>query len=92
MISSSGSLKLTHLSTLSKYTNFTDIMSRFSPDIIKKLAAETKLTEMNDHEKNCSVLLDEIKIKSGLVVSRATGKLIGFTEIRDINDELVELE
>ena len=90
MISSSGSLKLTHLSTLSKYTNFTDIMSRFSPDIIKKLAAETKLTEMNDHEKNCSVLFDEIK--SGLVVSRATGKLIGFTEIRDINDELVELE
>ena len=92
MISSSGSLKLTHLSTLSKYTNFTDIMSRFSPDIIKKLAAETKLTEMNDHEKNCSVLFDEIKIKSRLVVSRATGKLIGFTEIRDINDELVELE
>ena len=33
-----------------------------------------------------------MKIKSGLVFSRATGKLIGFTEIDDINDELLEFE
>ena len=92
MISSSVFLKLPHLSTLSKYTSFTDIMTGFNPDIIERLVTEIKLTEMKDHERNCSLLFDEMKIKSGLVLSRATGKLIGFTEIGDINDELLEFE
>ena len=81
MISSSGFLKLSHLSTLSKYTIFADILAGFNLDIIERLVAEIKLTEMKDHERNRSLLFDEMKIKSGLVFSRATGKLIGFTEI-----------
>ena len=47
---------------------------------------------MKDHERNCSLLFDEMKIKPGLVLSRARGKLIGFAEIGDINDELLEFE
>ena len=55
-------------------------------DIIERLVAEIRLTEMKDHERNCTLLFDEMKIKSGLVFSRPTRKLIGFTEIRDINE------
>ena len=42
MISSSGFLKLPHLSTLSKYTSFTGIMTGFNPDIIETLVADIK--------------------------------------------------
>ena len=92
MISSSGSLKLLHLLILSKYISFTDIITRLNPDIIEILVAEIKWTEMRDHEGNCSLLLDEMKIKSGLMPSRTTGKLIGFLEIGDINNELLDFE
>ena len=61
-------------------------MTIFNPDIIERLVAEIRLTEMKDHERNCTLLFDEMKIKSGLVFSRPAGKLIGFTEIRDINE------
>ena len=47
---------------------------------------------MKDHKRNCSLLLDEMKIKWGLVFSQATGKLIGFSEIGDNNEELLEFE
>ena len=77
---------LQHILTLSKYTSFTDIMTIFNPDIIERLVAEIRLTEMKDHKRNCTLLFDEMKIKSGLVFSRSTRKLIGFTEIRDINE------
>ena len=86
MILSSSFLKLQHILTLSKYTSFTDIMTIFNADIIERLVAEIRLTEMKDHERNCTLLFDEMKIKSGLVFSRPTRKLIGFTEIRDINE------
>ena len=78
---------LPHLSTLSRYTSFTDIMTRFNPDIIERLVAEVKLTEMKDDERNCSLLFDEDEIRIG--VWRAAGKLTGFTEIGDVNEELL---
>lgn len=83
---------LQHILTLSKYTSFTDIMTIFNPDIIERLVAEIRLTEMKDHKRNCTLLFDEMRIKSGLVFSRSTRKLIGFTEIRDINEQLLEFE
>ena len=67
-------------------------MTGFNPDIIERLVAEIKLKEMKDHERNCSLLFDEMRIKSGLMFSQATGKLIGFKEVGDINDELLEFE
>ena len=35
-----------------------------------------------------ALLFDEIKIKSGLVFHHATGKLIGFTDMGNINEEI----
>ena len=47
---------------------------------------------MNDHERLCSVMFDEMKIKSGLVFSKNTGTIIGFTELGGISDEMEALE
>uniref|UniRef100_A0A7M5V9H3 Transposable element P transposase-like RNase H domain-containing protein n=1 Tax=Clytia hemisphaerica TaxID=252671 RepID=A0A7M5V9H3_9CNID len=37
-------------------------------------------------------MFDEMKIKSGLVFSRSTGTIIGFTELGKISDEIDSLE
>lgn len=92
MISSTGSLNIHYLSTLPRYTNFTNIKTGFDPDIIERLVPEIKLKEIKDHEGNCSMLLNKMKGKSGLVFSRATKKKIVFTLITEIKDELLEFE
>ena len=45
-----------------------------------------------DHEKQIALLFDEMQIKSGLIFNRHSGKLVGFTEIGNINEELDEFE
>lgn len=35
-----------------------------------------------------SLLFDEMKIKSGLVFRRSTGRLVGFIDLGDVNNEL----
>ena len=47
---------------------------------------------MKECEKNVSLIFDEMKIKSGLVFCKTTGKLVGFTEMGSINDALNEFE
>jgi len=37
-------------------------------------------------------MFDEMKIKSGLIFSKASGKIIGFTELGAINEEMESLE
>ena len=44
--------------------------------------------EIKDFERNVGLIFDEMKIKSGLVFCKTTGKLVGFTEMGPINDEL----
>ena len=81
-------LELPHQTTLSKYTSFTDIGTGFNPDILNRFAEEIKIDTLRDHETNVSLLFDEMHIKAGLVFSRSSGKLIGFTELGDMNKEL----
>ena len=39
-----------------------------------------------------SLILDEMKIKEGLVYNKHSGEMIGFTHLGDINNELMKLE
>ena len=79
--------------TLLKYVNFTDPGCGFNVDIISRLISSVKFDEMkSDSERNVSLLFDEMRIKSGLVFCRSTGKLVGFTEMGDINDALDEFK
>ena len=85
---SSGFLKLPHKSTLLKYTGFTNMSTGYNYDVNKKFIDDIKLSTLREHEKNVSLLFDEMKIKSGLVFSRSTGRLVGFTDLGDVNNEL----
>ena len=78
--------------TLQKYTlnyiNFTDPGCGFNIDFISRLVQQVKFDEINKFEKNVFLIFDEMKIKSGLVFSKTTAKLVGFCEMGEINDEI----
>ena len=85
-------LCLPHVNTLRKYVNFTEAKSGFNPDIVEKLIEDSHLAELRELQKNVSLVFDKIKIKSGLVFGRSTGKLVGFTEMGELNEELRVLQ
>ena len=74
------------------YSIYTTPQTGFNPDTIQKLYEEAEFDKMKEHDKNVSLLFDEMKIQSELVYSKSTGKLIGFVEIGDINSEMELLE
>lgn len=42
--------------------------------------------------KFCGIALDEMKVKEHLVYNKYTGEVVGFTNLGNINDELLQLE
>ena len=85
-------LMLPHVNTLKKYINYTKPSSGFNPDIIKELVEDSKLASLKDFQKNVSILFDEMKIQANLVYKKSTGKIVGFTEMGSINEEMSEFQ
>ena len=88
----SGFIKPPHRTTLNKYTGFASNGSGFNVAIIKRLCEDSDFTNTKRHEKQVILLFDEIEIKSRLVYSKSSDRVIGFTELGDMNDELNEFE
>ena len=80
-------LRLPSVDTLRNYTNFTTVQTGFNPDIIKSLAQDAQVQTNDERGRQVVICFDEMQIKSNLVYHKATGKLIGFTEMGDINEE-----
>ena len=59
-----------------------------NPDVISKFFKDIGIKSMEPRGHNISLLFDEMRIKSGLVFSRATGKSVGFCDMDHVNDEL----
>ena len=91
-IRSSGFLELPHRTTLNQYTGFTDVGTGFNPDVLMRFRDDVNYNSLHECDKNVALLFDEMKIKAGLVYDRASGKLVGFTELGDLNEELDQFE
>ena len=85
-------IKSPHVSTLAAYTNFPEAKSGINEHYLEKLLKEANLSNHPSRNENVCIIFDEMKIKSGLVFSENTGKITGFTELRDINDEIEEFQ
>lgn len=88
----SGFIELPHRTTLNQYTSFTSSGTGFNPDIIKRFCEDLEIEKLKKYEKQTNLLFDEIKIKSGLVYSKSSGRVVGFTEMGDINEELDQFD
>ena len=59
-----------------------------NPDVIGKFLKDIDIESMEPRDHNVALLFDEMRLKSGLVFSKATGKLVGFCDMGNVNDEL----
>ena len=84
----SGFIRLPHPTTLHAYSHFADATPSFSVHMRKKIADEQKLESCPEFEKNVSLCFNEMKVKSGLVYSLRSGKLIGFTDMGDVDNKI----
>ena len=53
------------------------------------MVEEAKLSTLNEPQKHVSILVDEMKIQQNLVYNKQSGKLIGFRDLGDVNNELL---
>ena len=51
------------------------------------MVLDAGLEKIPEYKKNIAICYDEMKIKSNLVYSRTLGKMVGFTEMGNMNDE-----
>ena len=80
-------LRLPHINTLRRYSQFTTPSAGFNPDVIKQLIKQSNLSELKPYQKCVAISFDEMQIKSDLVYRKSTGQMIGFTDMGDINEE-----
>ncbi len=89
---SSGFVKLPSERTLRDYTNYFEMKTGFQDGVDDQLTQEISLLRLPENRKFFGILLDEMNIREGLVFNKYSGKIIGFTELGTINDDLLRLE
>ena len=83
----SGAFALPHTNTLQRYVSFKEKSCGVLADNIAVLKSK-----LQDNVSDVALMHDEIKIKDKLVYNRASGELIGYVELGDINTALQQLE
>lgn len=92
LLRKSGFLRLPHFNTLYQYTHFTNPVTGINEELLLRFYADWKIESMEPHEKLVTLLIDEMKVKSGLVFSRSSGKLVGFSSVGSVADEMYQFE
>ena len=88
----SGFLTLPSARTLRDYSNVFESKIGFQDEVDKQLLDEVNSKHLPPSRNFVSLIIDEMKIKEGIVYNKATGSVIGFTNIGDINNDLLKLE
>ena len=92
LIRESGFLQLPHPTTLHPYSHFATPASGFNSDLVLRIINDHISEEMPPHHRDVSLLFDEMKIKSGLVYSKATGNVVGVVDVGSIGNEILAFE
>lgn len=86
----SGCIKLPSQRTLRDYTHYVKTTIGFSAEIDRNLADVGDLSQ--DINKYVTLIMDEVHVKEELVYDKHEGCLIGFINLGDINNQLLEFE
>ena len=90
LLQSSGCVKLPSQSTLRDYTHFIPSGIGFSADVDKNLIDVAFLS--NNLNKYIFLIMDEMHIKNDLVYDKHEASLIGFVNLGNTNNQLLEFE
>ena len=77
--------------TLSDYTHWTSAHGGVQLEFIEHLKCTLEREIPSHEQRRCALSMDEMKIKSGLVFSKRTGSLVGFTDLGSANRDLERL-
>ena len=89
---SSGILILPSERTLRDYTHWMKSDAGFSDSVDKDLMKEAKIDTVWDFQKHACLVFDEVRIKEDLVYDKHSCQIIGFVNLGEVNNQLLELE
>ena len=78
--------------TLRRYTQFYNASTGFSCELDEQMMRDSKIQSLEYYQKFVSIIGDEMYIKEKLVYNKSTGDLVGYCDIGDINNHLIQLE
>ena len=81
-------IKLRHINTLKKVSQFATPSTGFNLDIIEQLIIDSNLEVLQPYQKNVSICFDKMKINADLLYRKSTGQLVRYTDLGNVNDEL----
>ena len=53
---------------------------------------ESRVSDLPENRSFCALLVDEMKLKENLVYDKFEGEIIGFTDLGNVNNEILNLE
>ena len=90
LLRNSGCIRLPSQSTLRDYTHYINTTIGFSSEVDKDLLDVAFLS--NGLNKYIVLIMDEVHIKNDLVYDKHQGCLIGFSNLGDTNNQLLQFE
>ena len=88
----SGVIRLPSERTLKDYKHFTPSVVGFSVSTDLQLLDHLKQQKPRQLSKYVNIVIDEMYIKEGLVYDKATGTLVGYEDLGEVNNVLMEAE
>ena len=89
---SSGVLVLPSERTLRDYTHWMKSDAGFNDTVDRELLKEAKIETAWDFQRHVCLVFDEVKIKEDLVYDKHSCQIIGFVNLGQVNNQLLELE
>ena len=90
MLWNSGCVKLPSQRTLRDYTHYANVTIGFSAEVDQHLFDVADLSK--DLNRYVVFVIDEMHVKEELVYDKHEGSLIGFVNLGNINNQLLQLE
>ena len=91
LLRDTGCLKLPSQRTLRDYTYLTSAKVGFSSEVDAQLLKATG-DRCKQYEKCVGLIIDEVYVKEDLVLEKSTGELIGFRNLGESNNQLLNFD
>eukprot|EP00731_Ephydatia_muelleri_P023298 Em0015g881a len=92
LLRESGCIKLPSQRTLRDYTHYVQSCEGFSADVDVMLRNAVNVESCPEREKYVAILIDEMHVREDLVFDRWNGNLVGFANLGETNNHLMQLE
>jgi hypothetical protein len=91
MVVNSGFLSLPSERTLREYTHWCTVKNGIHIPFIEQVAKVMREEVVQESDQLFTLLVDEMKFKSGLVFSKSTKQLVVFCDLRNVNQDIENL-